>query len=167
MLIWAMSVGLCLPLIALHWLISGVPGVGLLFLILFGGLGIFAGFIFAWLANREGRDLPMKRLFGGSIAVSMVITAIQFGVLFRGLAFVLYGAFGGVALGSLGAIIYMMVERGIKGREDPKRDNRYQKFIGRQRYRYTSDDELSLPPLDTKGASQERSTESADSAKRD
>lgn len=158
-----LAIALCLPLVGLHWLIAGVRGLGWLFFILYVGIGVFAGFLYAWLANRDGRAPPMKRLIGSSIAVSMAVTAIQFAGLFSVLA-LMDGALLGVVFGSLGVIIYMMVERGIKGREDPKRDNRHQKFIGRQRYRYTTDDDLSLPPLDAKGASQERSTESADSA---
>jgi len=167
MLVWAMSVGLCLPLIALQWRLIGVSSLGLLFLLLFIGIALFAGFAFGWLSSRKGRDLPAKRLFVGSISAGVVVGALQYSALFSELPFILFGSLAGVALGSLGAVLYLMVERGIPRNEDPRRDNRYQKFIGRQRYRYTTDDDLSLPPLDANGASQERFTESADSATRD
>lgn len=92
-------------------------------------LGIFAGAMYCRFASRSGRQVAIPRLIAGSVITGIIVTTAQYAVAHESAPLALFAPFWGGLLGGLGSPACLALERAIKGREDPKRDERFRQTI--------------------------------------
>lgn len=124
-----LACAVCAPVVVAYHFITRVPALAFLVLFLNLGLGVFAGYMFCRFSNRNGRIVATSRLIAGSVIAGILVTTTQYAVAqeFGGFAF--WGPFWGAGLGGVGAAVYLALERAIKGREDPEREERFRRVI--------------------------------------
>ena len=129
MLSLILACAVCAPIVVAYHFITRVPALAFLVLFLNLGLGVFAGYMFCWFSNRKGRIVANSRLVAGSVVVGILVTTTQYSVAyeFGGLAF--WGPLWGAILGGVGTAVYLALERAMKRREDPKREERFRRAI--------------------------------------
>lgn len=132
MLAFLLSCAMCVPIIGVYHLITRVPALLILSIVLNCIVGVFAGAMYGWFANRGENDLSIVRLIAGSVFTGIVVTTTQFAVAFDAGSYGLLAPLWGAMLGGIGAGIYMVLERPGKGKEDPDREDRFQQVINHQ-----------------------------------
>lgn len=132
MLAFLLSCAVCVPVIGIYHLITRAPVLAILVVVLNCTVGVFAGAMYGWFANRRGEEKSVVWLITGSVITGMVVTTVQYAVAFEAGGFAILGPFWGAMLGGIGAGIYMVLERPGKGKEDPDREDRFQQVIDHQ-----------------------------------
>ncbi len=122
----------CIPLIGIYHLVTRVPALAILIVILDCTVGVFAGAMYGWFANRKGDQQSVVWLIAGGVITGIAVTTVQYSVAFESGEFALFGPFWGALLGGIGATVYRVLERPGKGKEDPDRELRFQQAIDHQ-----------------------------------
>jgi len=129
MLAFLLSCAVCVPILGAYHLITRVPVLAVITVILNLTVGVFAGAIYGWFANRKGLEKSIVWLITGSVISGMVVTTVQFAVAFDTGGVTLLAPLLGAMLGGVGAGLYQALVRPGKGKEDPKREDRFQQAI--------------------------------------
>ena len=132
MLAFLLSCAVCAPIIGVYHLITRVPVLAILVGILNFTVGVFAGAMYGWFANRKGPEKRIVWLITGSVITGLVVTTAQFAVAFDAGGYGLLGPLLGAMLGGIGAGLYQALVRPGKGKEDPDREDRFQQVIDHQ-----------------------------------
>ncbi|MCK5212305.1 MAG: hypothetical protein KAQ74_00170 [Dehalococcoidia bacterium] len=132
MLAFLLSCAVCVPILGVYHLITRVPVLAILIVIFNVTVGVFAGAMYGWFANRKGPEKPIVWLITGSVITGIVVTTAQFAVAFEAGGFALLGPLWGAMLGGVGAGLYQALVRPGKGKEDPEREDRFCQVIDDQ-----------------------------------
>ena len=82
MLAFLLSCAVCVPILGVYHLITRAPILVVVTGILNLTVGVFAGAIYGWFANRKGLEKSLVWLITGSVISGMVVTTAQFAVAF-------------------------------------------------------------------------------------
>ena len=129
MLAFLLSCAVCVPILGGYHLITRAPILVVATGILNLTVGVFAGAIYGWFANRKGLEKSLVWLITGSVISGMVVTTAQFAVAFDAGGITLLSPLLGALLGGVGAGLYQALVRPGKGKEDLEREGRFQQVI--------------------------------------
>ncbi len=129
MLSLILACAVCAPIVVAYHFITRVPALAFLILFLNLGVGVFAGYMFCWFSNRKGRIVSTPRLIAGGVITGIIVTTAQYAVASEFSGFAFWGPLWGAILGGVGTAVYLALERAIKGREDPEREERFRRVI--------------------------------------
>ena len=112
MLAFLLSCAVCVPILGVYHLITRVPALAVLVGIFNFTVGVFAGAMYGWFANRKGPEKPIVWLITGSVITGVVVTTAQLAVAFDTGVYGLLGPLWGAMLGGVGA--------GVEGGKGPQ-----------------------------------------------
>ena len=121
--------GISVILIAASVFVVRVPSLSFLIVLLNSGVGLLGGFSFCWSANWGDREPSILHLLGGSLIIGVFATTIQYVLVYDSPGILIMAPFFGAVLGTIGALLYQVVERVRRGKEDPQRERRFQRAI--------------------------------------
>lgn len=129
MLAFLLSCAVCVPILGVYHLITRAPVLTILTGILNFTVGVFAGALYGWFSNRKGSEKSIVWLITGSVITGIVVTTVQFAVAFDEGGVTLLAPLFWAMLGGIGAGLYQALVRPGKGKEDPKREDRFRQVI--------------------------------------
>ena len=123
------SCALSSPLIVLYHILTRFQWTAHLIVILYFGIGAFAGAMYGLYAHQRGKDPTIPRLITGGVVSGFVVATAQFAVALPPWSYDFFAPMVGGVFGGVGAVLYLAMQRAGHGKEDAAREKRFQMMI--------------------------------------